>query len=182
MCRNKENLDALSLIPHNIILHVQRKLPFISRSTMLSLSLHTNLLSTPPPPYPSFNLYIHSAQTTTRVTPHHNPKKPPHRKKNMGSAHSKPKKAPPKKSQISYPRPNPNSKPLHAYGYNAPPPPRQYYHSKPLPRHPDEIAYYKRKPLPAVPPIRRKPVPPPPRSQVEYYSRRGLPPVPSRRR
>ncbi|KAL8681398.1 MAG: hypothetical protein Q9186_002473 [Xanthomendoza sp. 1 TL-2023] len=70
----------------------------------------------------------------------------------MGSAHSKPKKA--RKNQISYPRTQANSKPLHAYGHSNPksqpsrgpqPPKHPYYHNQqPTLHHPAEPRYYGR--------------------------------------
>ncbi|KAL8801293.1 MAG: hypothetical protein Q9182_004558 [Xanthomendoza sp. 2 TL-2023] len=71
----------------------------------------------------------------------------------MGSAHSKPKNSlAARKHQISYPRAQANSKPLHAYGHSNPrlpprrrpqPPKHPYYHnSKPALYHPDEPQYY----------------------------------------
>lgn len=163
--------------------HPQTYYPLILLTPIPSALLQISLSSLNIPPY------------FTWSPPNHQPQGA-----KMGSAHSRPRNPPLKarKHEISYPRPQPNSRPLHAYGYDRPPPPppaarrqqQQYYHSKPLPKHPTEVAYYSKKPLPAKPAWTvcppRKPVPvrrnqPPPRSQVDYYSKRRLPEVPRRR-
>lgn len=131
----------------------------------------------------------------------------------MGSSHSKPQK-PVRKPQISYPRAQAHSAPLHAYGHSHPSRPQQQSHHGL--HHPAEPQYYGNSPavhygkpklvsmyapevkyygtFPAAPrkkgtpaqgqqqgAVRRKPVAPPSRAQVNYYSKRALPPVPGSR-
>ncbi|KAL8897845.1 MAG: hypothetical protein Q9192_002379, partial [Flavoplaca navasiana] len=65
----------------------------------------------------------------------------------MGSSHSKPQK-PVRKNQISYPRTQAHSHPLHAYGHShpqphpKPQPVHQARHSKGSWRHPEEPQFY----------------------------------------
>ncbi|KAL8929422.1 MAG: hypothetical protein Q9172_000473 [Xanthocarpia lactea] len=75
----------------------------------------------------------------------------------MGSAHSKPKKSiAARKNEISYPRTQANSKPLHAYGHSDPRPPQprrqqqpaKHHSSKHFLCHPAEPQHYGNSPAP----------------------------------
>ncbi|KAI4283614.1 MAG: hypothetical protein L6R38_002034 [Xanthoria sp. 2 TBL-2021] len=169
-------------------------------------SSYTRTLLAGPNPHTEFSNRIVPSPTFLTTT-----------KKNikMGSSHSKPKK-PVRKPQISYPRAQAHSAPLHAYGHLHPSRPQQQQSHHNL-HHPAEPQYYGNSPavhygnrkvvsvsapevkyygtFPAAAPskkgtqtqgkqqgpVRRKPVPPPSRAQVNYYSKRALPPVPGSR-